>query len=1020
MKGKFASALSLALILAMLFTTVGLADYVVNNIDNTIDTALETRTIAPGGSTTVGFYIQPNNSDPNDVNGCNATGSTPVTVTLNVPGAVTASATSLVFTGCSTVQNVIFSSSTSGTYSVSVANVSGGKSGSAWQTTEASFSLIVTAPSDTTPPVINYTLSPASPDGNNGWYKSNVSLTWSVSDPDSAFTKTGCVNQNISADQADTPYSCSATSAGGSAGPITVSIKRDATAPGITFSGTISDGSSFVYGSVPAAPTCSASDAGSGPDSCMVTGYGAATGTYTLTATAYDKAGNFSTQTLSYSVGKATSSVAVSCSANVPYTGSAIEPCTATATGVGGLNQSLTVSYTNNFNAGTATASASFAGDDNHEASSNSANFTIDKAASEVTLTCPTNVPYTGSAIEPCTAAVTGAGGLNQSLLVSYTDNTNAGTATAGASFAGDDNHEASSNSANFTIDKAPSVVSVTCPTNVTYTGSVLTPCTAAVTGGGGLNQSLLVSYTDNTNAGTATASASFVGDDNHLGNSGTATFTIDKAPSAATVTCGVGPFTYTGSAFEPCSAAVTGAGGLNQSLTVSYTNNVNAGTATASASFAGDANHEASSNSANFTIDKAPSVTTVTCGAGPFTYTGSALTPCSAAVTGAGGLNQSLLVSYTDNTNAGTATASASFAGDDNHLGNSGTATFTIDKALSTTTVTCPASVTYDGNAQTPCSATVTGAGELSSPLTVSYTDNTNAGTATASASFAGDDNHEASSNSANFTIDKAPSVVSMTCPTNVTYTGSALTPCSAAVTGAGGLNQSLLVSYTDNTNAGTATASASFAGDDNHLGNSGTATFTIDKAPSVVSVTCPASVYFTGSPITPCSATVTGAGGLNQSLTVNYSNNIAVGTATANANYAGDGNHKANSGSATFAILAWTLKGFYQPVDMNGVLNTVKNGSTVPLKFEIFAGDTELTLTGSVKSLTYTAMTCSSLPTDDIELTATGQTVLRYDTTSGQFIFNWKTPSTANACYKVTMTAQDGSTLSANFKLK
>jgi predicted secreted protein len=29
--------------------------------------------------------------------------------------------------------------------------------------------------------------------------------------------------------------------------------------------------------------------------------------------------------------------------------------------------------------------------------------------------------------------------------------------------------------------------------------------------------------------------------------------------------------------------------------------------------------------------------------------------------------------------------------------------------------------------------------------------------------------------------------------------------------------------------------------------------------------------------------------------------------------------------------------LKGFYQPVDMNGVYNIVKNGSTVPLKFEI-----------------------------------------------------------------------------------
>ena len=36
------------------------------------------------------------------------------------------------------------------------------------------------------------------------------------------------------------------------------------------------------------------------------------------------------------------------------------------------------------------------------------------------------------------------------------------------------------------------------------------------------------------------------------------------------------------------------------------------------------------------------------------------------------------------------------------------------------------------------------------------------------------------------------------------------------------------------------------------------------------------------------------------------------------------------------SYTVLAWTLTGFYQPVDMNNVVNTVKGGSTVPLKFE------------------------------------------------------------------------------------
>jgi hypothetical protein len=84
--------------------------------------------------------------------------------------------------------------------------------------------------------VISYTVNgvhPAVPDGLNGWYVSDVNLDWTVTDPESAFTTVGCADTTITSDQVATSYSCSATSAGGSAGPVTVSIKRDATAPTI-------------------------------------------------------------------------------------------------------------------------------------------------------------------------------------------------------------------------------------------------------------------------------------------------------------------------------------------------------------------------------------------------------------------------------------------------------------------------------------------------------------------------------------------------------------------------------------------------------------------------------------------------------------------------------------------------------------------------------------------------------------------------------------------------------------------
>ena len=132
-------------------------------------------------------------------------------------------------------------------------------------------------------------------------------------------------------------------------------------------------------------------------------------------------------------------------------------------------------------------------------------------------------------------------------------------------------------------------------------------------------------------------------------------------------------------------------------------------------------------------------------------------------------------------------------------------------------------------------------------------------------------------------------------------------------------------------------------------------------------------------------------------------------------------------NAATGSFTVtVAFTTKGFYQPVDMTPpssaiVWNTVKNGSTVPLKFEVFAGSTELTDTAAVNQpLKATGVTCAGGTTDDIELVSTGGTSLRYDTTGGQFIYNWQTPKKVGACYLVTVSMIDGSSLSAYFRLK
>ncbi len=121
-----------------------------------------------------------------------------------------------------------------------------------------------------------------------------------------------------------------------------------------------------------------------------------------------------------------------------------------------------------------------------------------------------------------------------------------------------------------------------------------------------------------------------------------------------------------------------------------------------------------------------------------------------------------------------------------------------------------------------------------------------------------------------------------------------------------------------------------------------------------------------------------------------------------------------------------AWTLTvkatatGFYAPVDMGDTLNIVKGGSTVPLKFEVFAGQNEWTDPSVVRNFTVEPLACSAIDADTVdavEFTTTGGTSLRYDPVEGQFIQNWKTPATSGRCYNVTLTLVVDTQLVASF---
>jgi putative Ig domain-containing protein len=73
-------------------------------------------------------------------------------------------------------------------------------------------------------------------------------------------------------------------------------------------------------------------------------------------------------------------------------------------------------------------------------------------------------------------------------------------------------------------------------------------------------------------------------------------------------------------------------------------------------------------------------------------------------------------------------------------------------------------------------------------------------------------------------------------------------------------------------------------------------------------VTVSCPASVVGTGAPLTPCTATASGAAMAPVDVTASlvYANNVVGPTATAAASWAGDVNHTGSTGSGSFVITA------------------------------------------------------------------------------------------------------------------
>ena len=186
MRNKFYTALSLAVIASMLITSLALADNVLGDDVDAGGNASKT----PGASGTATFQLVANGSDGCNVDGSNSATATVVSdqswLTIDSPGSVT-------FTQCGSAgaKQIGYSVSSlapvGGVATVSVSSVTGGKaSNNGWNLNPSTFTVTVVAPPDSTPPAITPNVSGTL--GTNGWYVSDVTVSWSVVDNESAIS----------------------------------------------------------------------------------------------------------------------------------------------------------------------------------------------------------------------------------------------------------------------------------------------------------------------------------------------------------------------------------------------------------------------------------------------------------------------------------------------------------------------------------------------------------------------------------------------------------------------------------------------------------------------------------------------------------------------------------------------------------------------------------------------------------------------------------------------------------------
>ena len=292
------------------------------------------------------------------------------------------------------------------------------------------------------------------------------------------------------------------------------------------------------------------------------------------TGTIYWKARDFKNTT--------DNTVVISDVADQTYTGSLIAPnVTVTCNDVELVKDTdYTVSYSNNKNVGTATISITGIGD---YTGTITKNFNIvARDISDTTIGSIPNQTYTGNSISALPVITYNGATLTKDVdyTLSYSNNINVGTATI--TITGKGNFKGTT-SKTFSISaRAMSDTSVANISSQTYTGNVISPLPTITYNNKTLKKDTdyTLSYSNNINAGTATIT--ITGKGNFTGTT-SKTFSISARAMSDTSVANISSQTYTGNVISPLPTITYNNKTLKKDTdyTLSYSDNINVGTAT-------------------------------------------------------------------------------------------------------------------------------------------------------------------------------------------------------------------------------------------------------------------------------------------------------------------------------------------------------------------------------------------------------------------------------------------------------